>query len=307
VIDAGAALQDYAALVTARSDRLCLVVLAGYVLGGFLIGEPVRRVQGFLYGWVEKIGKRLDRSHRSIATRVYRGIIALSVLLMVSILAAAALMHTQWPAQLLVVLLAVLWFGAAFSLPPLVSLWQRARQGTLGVVDGTTVYNDTHGLIRYRLERQMDALASQVVGVCFWFLLAGILGALLYITTTSAAHAYRHSVFGWAARALHRVLDAVPRVLTRLMMVVAACFVTGCHPLHALIARDWRSAVARLYGVALGGTTPQGERPWVGDGSARLHATHLRQLLTLQLAMLVLLGLILQSHNVINLLNNIDI
>ncbi len=289
-------LNDFAPF-SKRAELVALLIPAAYVVGGFL-APLLTPLFDWLAAFYTRLAQRLDRTHRSIATRVYRGIVAM-VMGVVPALLFASIYHAaiHWARvqppifSLALTLLPLAWWGYCLQPLPLVRLWRRAGEGQLPLTYDTYLFTDTHGVMRYVIATQLDRFAIGVVGASLWYVLAGLYGAAIYLTLAALMRLFHTPAFGWATRSLFRVMNILPQLLCRIILLLAALFTQGTRPFHALRARRWPLFAARLMDLSLGGVSPRGDEPWVGDGTPRPDARHLRRLLTLQLAATILLTL----------------
>lgn len=298
---------SYIALLTTRAEALSLVLVAGYGVGSLIAAGPFTAWMQRLQQLVAQLGTRLDKPNRGIATLVYRGIIAVLMLLIPAIAFAALLMQPLPWLKPVVAFMGVAWFGHCFQTLPTLRIWRLATAGKLPleINEVDYLFADTHGVIRHLIRARLDAFAIGIVGASLWYLGGGLIAAALYLTLGTAARQFRPTAFGWAARSLFALLDVVPRFLARTTLALAALFTAGARPLHAIAARSWPLFIARLMDVSLGGYSPAGDLPWVGDGTPKPTHTDLRRLLTLTLAATALLVLALNASYIYNLLMKI--
>jgi hypothetical protein len=294
----------YPPLLAARAESLSLVLVLGYAVGALLAKGPFAALMQRLRQLVVQLGVRLDKPNRGIATLVYRGIIALIMLLIPTLVFAALLMHPHPWLKPIVGLLAVAWFGHCFQTLPTLHLWRRAKAGKLPLEldEIDYLFADTHGVIRHLIRTRLDGFAVGVVGAGLWYVVGGIMAASIYLALAAAATHFRAPAFGWAARSLFTLLDIFPRIVARVFLTLAALFATGARPLHAITARRWPLFVARLIDVSLGGPCPTGDSLWVGDSTPKPTHAALHRLLTLMLAATVWLVLGLNTAHIYNLL-----
>ncbi|MES2984198.1 MAG: hypothetical protein V4735_03320 [Pseudomonadota bacterium] len=297
-------LAPYLHLLAARAEWLVLVVPAAALLGDALGRRDMQAIGARGQRFLATLQRKLDRPARGIATLVYRGIIALTLLLIPAVIAGILLERPLPWVQGAKALLLILWFGHGFATYRVLNLWQRARRGTLPLeLPGLHfLFADTHAVLRHLVLTQTERFATAIVGASVWYLIGGMPTMLVYLTAATAARHYRTPAFGWAARALFGLLDALPRALTLLVMLLAALFTPQTHPIAACRARSWPAFTARLLGVSLGGRTPAGDQPWVGTGTPKLTALHLRRLLQLLLVATILLTLLYAAPHIHELL-----
>lgn len=292
----------------ARAETLVVLLVAGC-----FVGELVAQLTGV--AWVlrhfdalaAKLERKLNRPDRSIATRVYRGMIALAMLLVpalaLGVLLSRDVMWAHWASLLVVVAL----FGHGFSLVRQWQYWRRADAGgmPLELPKLGFLFADSHAVIRYLILAGGERFAVYVVGAGFWYALGGMVPMLAYVVVAQVAQHHRGAVFGWAAGALFRLLDMVPRVLTLVLLTLAGMFVPGAKPWRVRKAKQFYGFLAYLTDCALGGTLPGRELPWAGEGTPKARPEHLARWLLLEVAAGVLLLFLLSAEQIINTLNQL--
>ncbi len=271
-------LETYPTLLIQRTEFLTVMVLLSLFISPLAERGPFAKLVRAGADSVTRLGAKLNREHRSVATLVYRGIVAVIMLLLPSIiLGTLFIQHAAW-AVIPITLSVLLWFGYCYATTSTYSLWRQAKNNTLALQLPETNYlfSDSHAVIRYTIATRMDAFAIGIVGGCFWYVVGGWMAMAIYLTLAAANTAYgKHLAFGWAARSLFRVLDAIPRVLARIIIALAAMAVPHCRPVASMLAPNWRVAVSKTLGISLGGRSPRGSEPWVGSGKARVTHQHL--------------------------------
>ncbi len=294
-----------------RATYLTPIILAGLLIGepwGRLLRFPVVRAQ--LAGIVASLGDKLNRPNRSIATRLYRGIVALAMLLLPAIALGFFLMRPPEWIQLLASLLLPALIGTLLLPYTAYRLHRAARRGTLALqsTDPHYLFADTYGQLRYHILAYGRRFAL-LTGASFYFLVADMPGLLAYLTLAAAAAFYspaqpENRAFGWCAAGLFALFDAPPRLITCLLLWLAALFIPRTHPLTTLAhlasaARQFHGWLAWLLGLSLGGPvpTPAGEvsLPWRGDGTPKPAPKDFGRLLQLLLAALAILLMLLES------------
>lgn len=280
-------------------------LLIPMVAGGVLIGELLARYSGV--SWVfarynttaRRFARKLDRPERGIATRLYRGIAALLILLIPVLIFGVVIAPFFWPSALLMVAL----IGVVFSSRMPLKHWRAARSGTLtlSLPGEKFLFADTHGVLRALVLHTAEEFA-RTVGLCVWYILGGVPLALGYLAVLQLARAFERPVFGWAARGLLRIIDALPRIVALILLTLAALFVAHAKPLAIRHARTFHGAVAHLLDVSLGGPLPWGNLPWQGSGTPKLVAAHLGRMLLLRGVATVLLLLMFASSEIVKLL-----
>lgn len=298
-------LPHYALTMTARAEWVILLLL-----GGFLVGEWLGRIDGFekLLGrgnrLAQALAHKLDRSKRGTATLVYRGMIAVAMLLVPAFIAGRLLSDPNFWAQILGIALLVMWFGHAFGVQSGWRLWRRAIADTtpLELAGSNYLFPDTHAVLRYAIATRAELFAVGVVGASFWYVLTGWPMLLVYLTLHAATAHFRGPAFGWAARSMFTLFDILPRLIARALFAVAALFTPEANPFALFLAGEWRLYVARLLAITLGGPSPEGETLWIGEGTAKLTPQHLRRFLVLEIAAGILWVLILAAPTIYKML-----
>ncbi|MFZ4541203.1 MAG: hypothetical protein ACOYNL_05240 [Rickettsiales bacterium] len=247
----------------------------------------------------------MDKPKRGVATLVYRGIVAV-VMLVIPAVIAGAFLSTALPwIQLLSVIGLFVWFGHCFVTFPTLALLKRAKLDglPLNLPNLNYLFADSHAVIRYLITVRMESFAVGIVGGCFWYVLGGWVFMAPYLVLATAAGAYAPRLaFGWAARGLFALIDAVPRLIARLLLVLAALFTPHTRPIAGLLAPNWRTAVAMTLDCSLGGPSPRGEAAWVGTGTPKATYHQLRRGMMMLVVAAVLLVLLLSASIVVNLL-----
>jgi cobalamin biosynthesis protein CobD/CbiB len=247
------------------------------------------------------LGRKLNKRKRDAATLAWRGVIVTAAFVLPAMVLGAVI-GAHW-------LLLLVIFAFALDAGPMLQRWRQAKAGKLplSITRPNYLFPDQHGLLRYQILTHSRYFAVGVVGVAFWSLLLGGAGALGYLALalTASHYATEHDdnlAFGGVATRLFAGVDAVPRALCALLLVLAALFVPGSSPRrgmqHALAS--WPHFIASLLGIALGGPIPLARRhyqlPWVGTGTAKLEAPHLARWLAIWgVAWLMLLVLALPA------------
>lgn len=279
-------IEPIAALWMARLTLLAVALPVALAIGewmAMLTGiRWLGRRQQRLASWMVR---KLDRAQRSATTRIYRGMIATVWMLAPALILAAMLQRSMvWGEALSLVLLIAL-LGEGWHQITLLRTLRRARHATLALEHPGTdfLFADSHAVIRHLITFHGERWATGVVGVSFWFVLGGWWAVLPYLALRALAAPERHSIFGWAPRGLFAAMDALPRVVSWVLLILAACFVPGAKPFAARHARHFDGLQAALLGVSLGGVMPEGNRPWVGSGTPKPVASHLGRFYLLHL------------------------
>ncbi len=281
--------------------------LVPLLVAALLVGEPLARVTGVarVIGWHGRLAARLERKlnrpNRGVATRVYRGMIALAMMLSLALLLAFALAQPHPVAHWLTLLLLVAVLGYGMASASLISAWRKARAGTeaLELPGLDFLFADTHGLRRYLILHHAERFAIYTVGAALWYVLAGVAGMLAYLALADAARYGNGAAFGWAASALFRPLHWLTLLVTGTLLLFAGLFVPGARSWAARRARNFYEWIALQVDVSLGGTMPACELPWVGTGTPKATPTHLARWGLLQMAAAVLLVLVLSARQML--------
>lgn len=298
-------LPVYLELAESRAQALAALLAIGWLVGEFLARGPFTRLLGTLTRLTARLGHKLDRENRGIARRLYRGIVAVGMLLIPAIALSALLAQHQPWRQLLVALLFIAGFGHACATYSFLGMLRRARAGKLPLeMPGLDyLFADSHGVIRALIAARFQAFAMGIVGLSFWYVAAGLIGAGIYLTLAAAHTAYRERLaFGWAARTLFALMHAPPLLVARSLLFVGALLTPGCKPFAGLAERAWLASVASTLGLSLGGPGPLGDQPWLGNGTARAEASHLGRAMHLWFASAVLLVLLLAHQEAYKIL-----
>lgn len=254
--------------------------------------------------WCHQRGLRLrlklNRADRSIATRLYRGMIATGMFVVPALICGLVLQQIA-PLGLLL-LVAV--FGRGFQSSHLLRVWRQAKAGSLPLeLPGLSfLFADSHAVLRYLVLSSAERFATHVVGISFWYLIGGLPFAVFYLVLAEIRPVYAVPVFGWAASSLFRLFHFIPALLATLFLTFGAWFTPRTKPLAVVPARSYLNAVSRLLHVSLGGTLPERELPWEGVGTPKLLPEHLARWLLLRLSASVLLVMALAAPKVVNLL-----
>jgi cobalamin biosynthesis protein CobD/CbiB len=298
----------YLVALHGRMEWLVPLLAIGYFLGEYLARySGLDRLLAYGDDRIVRLEQKLNRAHRSAATRLYRGIIALVfILLPAALLGLLFAQPSPWmPYASFFVMVALL--GRAARPGSLLGVWERARTRRLKLElpRSDYLFADTHGVLRHIIAASSESFAVGFVGSAFWFILGGIPAVWVYLALAATARHFRGSVFGWAATGLFRLIDAAPRALNALLFLLAAIFVPHAKPLATRRARNWQSFTAELIGASLGGPGPGGAKPWVGSGTAKLEAAHLARLMLLELVAAIFLIWLFSAQDISNLLMRI--
>lgn len=293
--------------------------------------EGSGRILGFPFRALCRIGQRLNRKERNNATRSGRGLLLLTVAILLAGISGAGV---HWVAMtsrsgvLMEIFFLAATFPCWFSLRQSQSL-RRALQrrdlklarrllGALGPYDPTRM--DPHSMARVTVEFLVTDFAARCVATSFYYVLFGLPGAWIWCVTYGLHHYFlsadpRLVRFGDWPRRLSELLAFVPFRLTLPLIGLALPFI----PKSSLVSafRQYRkdipsykdysslpiiSLVAGALHVALGGpislTGGVLPRPWVGQGSAKLLPGDILKVQMLYAVAFALLLLLVAATNV---------
>lgn len=288
-----------------RAQWLVVIILIAFVVGELVArGSFINAITYRINRFIAALGRRLDRTHRNTATRVYRGMITLFILLIPALVLGLTLaQHQPWVEWLsLIVLIAAI--GRSLATFHLARLGREAARGTLKLeITGLSfLFADTHAVMRYAILTSARDFAVGVVGTSFWYLVGGMPLVLAYLTLAAAAHHYTTPAFGWAVRSVFQLLNFIPHAIAVAVLALAGLFVVGGKPLAMRRAKHFHGAIAYVLGISLGGRLPTAELPWEGHGTAKVEPTHLLRWLLLRSVAMLLLMLLLAAPQIVRLL-----
>lgn len=302
------------------SDRAATLFLALVIaaLTAALLGRllPLEWALEHLQTATATLGRKLNRSNRDAATRAWRGVITLGILLVPALLLGAWL--STLPPKLAFLVPLVLFVGALGN-HRIIGIWRQARGNrlTLQLQHPHHLFADSHALLRYCMLDHATRFAVGIVGVSFWYLLGGAMGAFAYLVLALAVAHYstdtqENRAFGGVATSIFHAVDAAPRTLAALLLVLAGLFVPGSHARQAMRhawapMRHWPLFVASLLDISLGGSMPSARGQymleWAGPGTAKPDASHLSRWLAIwAVALLMLLVVVFPALISLNLL-----
>jgi len=308
------------------TDHL-IALVAALLLNG-LLGGPRRwharlglRLPGqMIVALVKSIERRLNRDKRPPKDLEKRGTITATVLLAVSaalgIALAVALKRIYWGGMIEIVLTASMLslrqdadFASELAGAVEANEGEKARQVLLGSIWRNAALLDGHGVCRAAVETVAVHFTDRVVSPAFWYLLLGLPGMMVCRMATLLADTtgYGRDAFGKAAFYANAVMQAVPSVLSTLLVVLSSVFLPFCNPKQALTAwaryisdMDYRKRQVGLFAAALslslgGPLSVYAGGEWIGSGAARASAKDARRavLLLWFSAFLLLLCLLL--------------
>lgn len=318
-------------------DRIflaALALIAALLLGGpaslhriLLLDVPARLSEGFL----SALERKLNRSHRSPATRRRRGALAVGLVFVLCLwlgLAVGWVAHLSpwgWVPEAALM---------ALMLPARCSREQaRAIQLALRAKDPRPAFAlvavfsrrdeppaELHAAVRASVEYLALRFSRRMVAPVFWYLAFG-LPAMLFVTALSVmdgkfgARSTAYGAFSGPIARLDDVAQLLPARLAALLLAAAALFSPGCHPLRALRGAVDGSAktaspnsgvvlgaMAGALNVALAGPRMFLGAPvkdeWIDCGTARADAVHLARANYLFACACCLLSLAMVAMNV---------
>ncbi len=315
-------------VVLLLSDRLLMLAVA-LLLSAVWFSRlrpqsPTRKLEAVLGG----LARKLNRAHRSVGTRVYRGLILLLIAAGFAAGAGYAIHYAAnqlpWLELLELAVIALLLpvralrdqaaaVGRAVKrnqLPQAKGLAQGLARREVGALDAS-------GLLRVAMEYLAENFNDKLVAPAMWYLALGLpaLCALRIVNLLDGLIGHKSAeflAFGWAAAKLDDMLMFIPARVSALLFVIAAFFIPKGKPLGALKVAfgqahktaspnaGWPlAAMAGALGVSLGGPRKQAGAvtadAWIGKGSAKLSYPDFRRGLALYAvgALLWLLGCML--------------
>lgn len=180
---------------------------------------------------------------------------------------------------------------------------EAARTAVAPLVQRDPTRMDDYGIARTAIEAGAEGYCSGVVAPVFWYALFGFPGLAvcraLSVMDAAIGHSTpRYRAFGMVAARLDDITQLVPARLAGMFLALAALFAPTAKPGQALrlMVRDagkhrsmnmgWPvAAVAGALNLALCGARHYAERtvndPWIGTGTARAEANHIRRSLYL--------------------------
>lgn len=275
-----------------------------------IVPHPVVWV-GRLIGYLDS---KLNRSGRSSANRLVRGVIVTVIVAGLAALAgwgfagAAARIPYGWGLELFLVTVLIAQ-RSLFDHVRAVALALRrdglkAGQAAVShIVGRQTDKLDEHGVARAAIETLAENFADGVVAPAFWYVLLGLPGLFAYkaINTMDSMIGYKseqYRDFGMAAARLDDVVNLIPARLSAIFFILAAIVAPTANPLRALriMWRDagkhdspnagWpEAAVAGALNLSLGGPRRYlggvTKAEWLGDGNPRATARDIRRAMML--------------------------
>ncbi|HJN03836.1 MAG TPA: cobalamin biosynthesis protein [Alphaproteobacteria bacterium] len=253
--------------------------------------------------------RRLNREHRSAATRLIRGLLATLVILAVgvglgaAIAALGAAVPFGWVLTLTVILALVSQhrpaaaLRTARALGPLGNLGRETLDHDFPVLSGGDEFlaaasRDSFAVARGAVEHLAGRFSAGLVGCVFWYVLFGLPGLVVYRFVNVMASRLdetkvRGGNFGLVATRLHEAMAWLPARFAGALLALAAVFVPGAHagrtfatmlaqaPRHPVRSLAWPvAAMAGALGLSLAGPDPIEDRggalvPWIGPERAR--------------------------------------
>ncbi len=292
-------------LITLLASRA--EVLIPTVVLGFFVGEFIARYFGVdgAMAMVDRISKRwmakLDKAERGIATRLYRGMVAMLLFVVPALIIGLVINHYPPAANVLMVAL----FGRAFATSRLFKRWRSARANTLALElpERDFLFADSHAVLRYSVLTSAELFAVGVVGVAFWYFIGGVPVALGYLVLAEVAAMQTAPIFGWASNALFRLMHFIPHLITLALLTLAGLFIPRAKPFAVRKAKRFHGFIAYLLNISLGGKLPERTLGWEGAGTPKLLPEHLARWLLVRLVATVLLLFLLAAPLIVKLLN----
>ena len=189
-------LSDILSTLALRAQWLVVSIVIAFAVGELVArGSFLTTIANAINTRIASLGRKLDRTHRSTATRVYRGMITLFILLIPALALGLALaQHQPWVEWLSLIVLIVLIAAIGRSLATfhLARLGREAARGTLKLeIPGLSfLFADTHAVMRYAILTSARDFAVGVVGTSFWYLVGGMPLVLAYLTLAAASRHY---------------------------------------------------------------------------------------------------------------------
>ncbi len=243
--------------------------------------------------------RRLNREHRSAATRLIRGLLATLVILAVgvglgaAIAALGAAVPFGWVLTLTVILALVSQhrpaaaLRTARALGPLGNLGRETLDHDFPVLSGGDEFlaaasRDSFAVARGAVEHLAGRFSAGLVGCVFWYVLFGLPGLVVYRFVNVMASRLdetkvRGGNFGLVATRLHEAMAWLPARFAGALLALAAVFVPGAHagrtrkgparrtrkgpPRHPVRSLAWPvAAMAGALGLSLAGPDPIEDR-----------------------------------------------
>lgn len=251
---------------------------------------------GRLIEWLEA---RLNRPQRPPATRRWRGVLTVALVVGLAVasgLAIAGLARAAplgWAIEVLCVAVLIAQRSLYAHVAAVLRGLERGgveggRAAVRHIVGRDPDSLDGHGVARAAIESLAENFADGVVAPAFWYLVAGLPGvfAAKAVNTLDSMIGHktaRHREFGWAAARLDTALNFVPARIAGMLIALAAVVTPLAQPsgafetmrrdarLHRSVNAGWpEAAMAGALGLALAGPRQYDGRlvedPWIGDG-----------------------------------------
>ncbi|MEQ8246709.1 MAG: cobalamin biosynthesis protein [Alphaproteobacteria bacterium] len=265
------------------------LLLAAFVIDallGLVLRRPRRPFDRIAARLIGEAARRLDRTGRTPATLLVRGLILSLFLIVVGIIVGVAVSAAS----------AAVPFGWSLSLAALlIVVDQRALFGALGRSIRTPPRAADGGL-RQSVESAALRYAEGVVALAFWYALLGLTGMIVYRLLLVAALLFDRPgaddrALGFVSMRLHDALGWVPLRLAAVLLAFSAMFTPGASlggsmaamlghaPGRRLRSAAWPvAAMAGALGVMLTGPRhldgpERGVTPWIEPAGARSDAS----------------------------------
>lgn len=268
------------------TSRITYLVPA--LAAALLIGEPfanllrLPQLRAWIAGRITRLNRKLNRKNRSVATRLYRGMVATAMVAIPALALGIALMRPLDWVRLLSTLLLVALIGSASGFYSLLRTRRAAKQNKLALqtTEPPYLFPDSHALLRYRIAEAGWRFLVGFVGGALAFLLADMPGLLFYYAVAACAFIYSprldsNRAFGWAAASLFFVLNIPVRLIGTILLWIASWVTPGTRLFRSFkqIGGRFDGWFAALLGLSSGGRmpSPAGELnlPWTPEGNPK--------------------------------------
>jgi adenosylcobinamide-phosphate synthase len=272
---------------------------------------------------LRNVERKLNREHRSLQERQWRGMLLIILVLIGSLLIGWIFSwlsrHGLEFAELLIVTIAL----------PVRPTWDRvsqirkglyagdiatARQALVGTAWRHQALLDDYGLARAGIEMLAVNFSDKILAPIFWYMLLGLPGlfisksiVLMQETLTQPNSERFAPGFGQAAQVAHHWLHFIPARLAIAFWLLAALFVPSCkwketaQRIMAGIYNETPQGIALLsaasvLNLTLGGPVSMyADEKWIGSGTAKPMPADIKRALNLfallHLSLFILLGL----------------